>query len=106
MEHGLERQDMRYSSAGEDGRKKGSVAEVFDDRLGKELFTLLWGQERTAMPTVVDHAYEQLWKLIIIIGGSEEQRLSDVTLAEQLRMSRTPVRQALERLVQEGLVRS
>ncbi len=41
-----------------------------------------------------------------MIGGSEEQRLSDVTLAEQLKMSRTPVRQALERLVQEGLVRS
>jgi DNA-binding GntR family transcriptional regulator len=41
-----------------------------------------------------------------MIGGSEEQRLSDVTLSEQLGMSRTPVRQALERLVQEGLVRS
>lgn len=94
---------MTYSS---DGRKRGSVAEVFDDRLGEELFDLLWGQERPDMPTVVDHAYKQLWKHVIMIGGSEEQRLSDVTLAEQLKMSRTPVRQALERLVQEGLVRS
>ena len=74
---------MTYSSVGADGRKKGSVAEVFDDRLGKELFNLLWGQERTAMPSVVDHAYEELWKHVIMIGGSEEQRLSDVTLAEQ-----------------------
>lgn len=95
-----------YSSVGADGRKKGSVAEVFDERLGTELFNLLWGQERTAMPTVVDHAYEQLWKRVIMLGGSEEQRLSDAVLAEQLGMSRTPVRQALERLVQEGLVRS
>jgi DNA-binding GntR family transcriptional regulator len=87
-------------------RKKGTVAEVFDESLIAELFNLLWGQERSAMPTVVDYAYEEIWKRVIMIGGSEEQRLSDVTLAEQLGMSRTPVRQALERLVQEGLVRS
>ncbi|HLX56592.1 MAG TPA: GntR family transcriptional regulator [Ktedonobacteraceae bacterium] len=97
---------MASISTGTDDQKKGTVAEVFDESLGTELFNLLWGQERTAMPTVVDHAYEQLWKHVIMIGGSEEQRLSDVTLAEQLGMSRTPVRQALERLVQEGLVRS
>ncbi len=97
---------MTYPSARMDSRKKGSVAEVFDESLSAELFTLLWGQDRTAMPTVVDYAYEQIWKRVIMIGGSEEQRLSDVMLAEQLGMSRTPVRQALERLVQEGLVRS
>lgn len=87
-------------------RKKGTVAEVFDESLSAELFNLLWGQERAAMPTVVDYAYEEIWKRVIMIGGSEEQRLSDVALAEQLGMSRTPVRQALERLVHEGLVRS
>src|SRR5271167_141560 len=97
---------MISSSAGTDSRKKGTVAEIFDESLSAELFNLLWGQERTAMPTVVDYAYEQTWKHVILIGGSEEQRLSDVTLAEQLGISRTPVRQALERLVQEGLVRS
>src|SRR5947207_7614745 len=88
-------------------RKKGTVAEVFDESLSAELINLIWGQERTAMPTVVDYAYEEIWKRVIMIGGSEEQRLSDVTLAEQLGgMSRTPVRQALDRLVQEGLLRS
>src|SRR6266481_2390118 len=97
---------MTYSSAGTNSRKKDTLAETFDESLGAELFDLLWGQERTAMPTVVDYAYEQIWKRVILIGGSEEQRLSDVTLSEQLTMSRTPVRQALERLVQEGLVRS
>jgi DNA-binding GntR family transcriptional regulator len=97
---------MTSISAGIHGHKKGTVAEVFDESLIAELFDLLWGQERSAMPTVVDYAYEEIWKRVIMIGGSEEQRLSDVTLAEQLGMSRTPVRQALERLVQEGLVRS
>ena len=97
---------MNSSFTGTDNRKKGTVAEIFDENLCAELFNLLWGQERTAMPTVVDHAYEELWKRVIMIGGSQEQRLSDVTLAQQLGISRTPVRQALERLVQEGLVRS
>ncbi len=97
---------MDASSAGANDRKQETVAEVFDENLCAELFNLLWGQERSAMPTVVDHAYEELWKRVIMSGGNKEQRLSDVTLAEQLGISRTPVRQALERLVQEGLVRS
>src|SRR6266853_4031026 len=97
---------MTSLSTGTHDRKKGTVAEVFDESLIAELFDLLWGQERAAMPTVVDYAYEEIWKRVIMMGGSEEQRLSYVTLSEQLGMSRTPVRQALERLVQEGLVRS
>jgi DNA-binding GntR family transcriptional regulator len=97
---------MTSTSTGIHGRKKGTVAEVFDESLIAELFDLLWGQERAAIPTVVDYAYKEIWKRVIMIGGNEEQRLSDVTLSEQLGMSRTPVRQALERLVQEGLVRS
>src|SRR3989440_8828069 len=97
---------MAYSSAGTNSRKKDTLAETFDECLGAELFNLLWGQERVAMPTVVDYAYEQIWQRVIMMGGGEEQRLSDATLAEQLGISRTPVRQALERLVQEGLVRS
>lgn len=97
---------MAYPSAGMDSRKQDSMAEAFDESLSAELFNLLWGQDRSAIPTVVDYAYKEIWKRVIMIGGSEEQRLSDVALAEQLGMSRTPVRQALERLVQEGLVRS
>lgn len=97
---------MTHSSAGMNSRKKDTLANTFDERLGAELFNLLWGQERSTMPTVVDYAYEQIWQRVIMMGGSDEQRLSDVTLAEQLGISRTPVRQALERLVQEGLVRA
>jgi DNA-binding GntR family transcriptional regulator len=97
---------MSQPETGTNHRKSGRVVEAFDEHFAGELFNLLWGQERTAMPTVVDYAYEQIWKRVILLGGSEEQRLSDVTLAEQLGVSRTPVRQAFERLVQEGLVRS
>jgi DNA-binding GntR family transcriptional regulator len=97
---------MTYRPAGVDSQKDRGVVERIDEKMSEELFHLLWSQERAAMPTVVDYAYEQIWKRVIMIGGGEEQRLSDVTLAEQLGMSRTPVRQALERLVQEGLVRS
>jgi len=97
---------MAARPAEPDNRKKGTIAEIFDENLCAELFNLLWGQERTSVPTVADHAYEGIWKRVIMIGGSKEQRLSDITLAEQLRISRTPVRQALDRLVLEGLVRS
>ncbi len=97
---------MTYPSAEMNGQKKDTVAETFDESLSAALFNLLWGQERNTMPTVVDYAYEQIWQRVIMIGGGQEHRLSDAALAEQLRISRTPVRQALERLVQEGLVRA
>ena len=62
---------MTSISVGTNDRKKGTVAEVFDESLIAELFNLLWGQERSVMPTVVDYAYEEIWKRVIMIGGSE-----------------------------------
>src|SRR5436853_7376773 len=97
---------MTSVSTGTNDRKKGTVAEVFDESLCAELFNLLWGQERSAMTTVVDYAYEEVWQRVIMIGGSEEQRHCDVTLAGQVGMSCTPVRQALERLVPAGVIRA
>lgn len=97
---------MTHPPAEADSHRPTRATGVYDEHLVGELFDLLWGQERSATPTVVDYAYEQIWKRVIMIGGSEEQRLSDVALAEQLKVSRTPVRQALERLAQEGLVRA
>src|SRR5438552_4552953 len=77
-----------------------------DDNLSAEVFETLWGNDRTALPTAVDYAYEQIWKQLVFAQEQKEQRLSDVVLAERLGVSRTPVRQALDRLVQDGLVRS
>jgi DNA-binding GntR family transcriptional regulator len=69
-----------------------------------EIFHLLQGRERGVVPTAVDHAYEMIWKQLIVGGGRDSYRLSDVALAAQLGVSRTPVRQALHRLAEDGLV--
>ena len=81
-------------------------AQVIDENLSDEVFELLWGHDRNAIPTAVDYAYGQTWKQLVFFNQRKEQRLSDVALAEKLGVSRTPVRQALGRLVQDGLVRS
>ncbi len=77
-----------------------------EENLSEEVFETLWGQDRSALLTAVDYAYKQIWKQLVFANEQKEQRLSDVVLAEKLGVSRTPVRQALERLVQDGLVRS
>jgi DNA-binding GntR family transcriptional regulator len=68
------------------------------------LFDLLYGHQRGVVPTAVDHAYEEIWKLLVTNTLTEGQRLSDVALSLRLGVSRTPVRQALVRLTQDGLV--
>lgn len=85
---------------------ENTVIQVIDENLSAEVFEMLWGHDRDVLPTVVDYAYEQIWKQLVFATGRGEQRLSDVALAEKLGVSRTPVRQALERLVKDGLVRS
>ncbi|MDB5059404.1 MAG: transcriptional regulator, GntR family [Chloroflexi bacterium] len=82
----------------------GTPTETFTPELFDEIFHLLRGYERAVVPTAVDHAYEMIWKQLIVSGGRGGQRLSDVTLAAQLGVSRTPVRQALYRLAEDGLV--
>ena len=77
--------------------------DTFTPELFDEIFHMLRGHERGVVPTAVDHAYEMIWKQIVS-GGRGGQRLSDVTLAAQLGVSRTPVRQALLRLAEDGLV--
>ena len=54
-----------------------------------------------------DHAYAKLRQAILesrIYDESTDLRLDERTLAEQLGISRTPVREAIARLAQEGLV--
>src|SRR5260221_13630597 len=81
-------------------------AQVIDENLSDEVFELLWGHGRNAIPTAGGYAYEQTWKQLVFFYQRKEQKLSDVALCLKLSVSRTPVRQALERLVQNGLGRS
>jgi DNA-binding GntR family transcriptional regulator len=94
------------SSTGPDRTGESLSTQEVDAHLSTEVFKTLWGHSRNALPSAVDYAYEQIWKQLIFSNEQKEQRLSDAALAEKLGVSRTPVRQALERLVQDGLVRS
>ncbi len=56
--------------------------------------------------SVVDLAYERIRQLLLDGDIAPGARLAQVDLAEQLGISRTPVREALRRLSAEGLVDS
>lgn len=75
------------------------------DGIAAEIFDLLWGAERPAIPTAVDHAYERIWRKLIAGDWQPGERLSDLDLAARFQVSRTPVRQALHNLAQNDLVR-
>ncbi len=52
-----------------------------------------------------DTVHRILWDRILERQLAAGEKLSDVQLSQQLGVSRTPVREALQRLVQEGVVR-
>ncbi len=54
--------------------------------------------------TTSDYVYHQLRNQIITKKLRAGQRLPEITLAKQLDVSRTPVREALRRLANEGMV--
>lgn len=54
--------------------------------------------------SVVDSVYHRIRKMILIKELKAGQRLSEIGLAEELSVSRTPVREALRRLNSEGFV--
>ena len=51
-----------------------------------------------------DQAYEQIRKLILQRRSTERFALSENSLAAELKMSRTPIREALQRLQTEGFI--
>lgn len=53
-----------------------------------------------------DSVYRLLWERILARELHPGQKLSDLRLSEELAVSRTPVREALHRLVQDGIVRA
>jgi DNA-binding GntR family transcriptional regulator len=74
------------------------------DAIAARMFEFLWGSDHEPIPTAVDHAFESIWRQLIVGVRKPGERLSDVELAAQLGVSRTPVRQALHRLAQDELV--
>jgi DNA-binding GntR family transcriptional regulator len=59
-------------------------------------------QQSTARSSLADDAYRQLRDLIVSLKLSPGTTLSDSDLTVRLKVSRTPIRQALHRLQQEG----
>ena len=73
-------------------------------RLGDTLHALLVPVPASAFPSLADTLYEQMWKRIVNLEFPPGARLSDEALARDLGVSRTPMREALNRLSQVGLV--
>lgn len=80
-----------------------SEAEV-NPRLGDELFARFKPASAGTFPSVADAIYDQLWRRIVNREFEPGDRLVEETLAQDLGTSRTPVREALLRLGQTGLV--
>lgn len=73
-------------------------------RLGDTLHSLQDVARDEAFPNLADTLYDRLWKRIVNLEFAPGTRLSDDTLARELGVSRTPIREALYRLSQVGLV--
>lgn len=54
--------------------------------------------------SLTDQAYRQLEELIVTLDLAPGSVLSEASLAQRLDIGRTPIREALQRLAQEGLV--
>lgn len=84
------------------------VAPSSDDpagfRLGDTLHTLLAAPAVEPYPNLADSIYELMWRRIVNLEFPPGARLSDEVLAKQMGVSRTPMREALSRLSQVGLV--
>jgi len=60
--------------------------------------------ERTVAPTRSDDVYECLREAILTGRARPNERLIEAELADRLQVSRTPIRESLQRLAAEGLV--
>ncbi len=56
--------------------------------------------------TLGDEVYRVLWQRILDRHLRAGEKLSDLRLSDELGVSRTPVREALQRLVQDGIARA
>lgn len=60
--------------------------------------------ERAVSTTRSDNVYERLREAIVTGRARPNERLIETELADQLKVSRTPIRESLQRLAAEGLV--
>jgi len=72
----------------------------------KELPKYALQLERTVGPTRSDNVYERLREAIVTGRARPNERLIEAELADRLQVSRTPIRESLQRLAAEGLVAS
>ena len=61
--------------------------------------------EFTPTRTLTDRAYETLEELIVTLRLAPGDVISETALSDRLDIGRTPVREALQRLAREGLVK-
>ena len=64
------------------------------------------GPERAPGSNLGEEVYRLLWKRILDHGLRPGDKLSDLRLSHELGVSRTPPREALQRLVSDGIVRA
>jgi DNA-binding GntR family transcriptional regulator len=62
--------------------------------------------ERVPRSNLGEDVYRLLWKRILDRGLRPGDKLSDLRLSQELGVSRTPTREALQRLVSDGIVRA
>jgi DNA-binding GntR family transcriptional regulator len=62
--------------------------------------------ERIPRTNLGEEVYRVLWKRILDRGLRPGDKLSDLRLSHELGVSRTPTREALQRLVSDGIVRA
>lgn len=61
-------------------------------------------QSPDSIETLTDRAYRQLEEMIVTLQFKPSEVLSEQSLAQDLEIGRTPIREALQRLSREGLV--
>jgi DNA-binding GntR family transcriptional regulator len=83
---GAARPGNRKPASADSGRTVTAIDEARDDE------------------TLTDRAYRLIEELIVTLALPPETILSEQTLAQRLRIGRTPIREALQRLARDGLV--
>jgi DNA-binding GntR family transcriptional regulator len=91
----------------DDKRKASSMASSLPRpavRIGDSLHAMLDRGKVDGFPNIGDSIYDLMWKRIVNLDFPPGSRLSDDALAREIGVSRTPMREALHRLSQVGLV--